>query len=378
MGSLIPASFVSGGTQRPWRDVARTAYRARGRNRSYIGLLCRGGAQLQILVAAHPASSHGGPYVRSDAIAAVGTLDESVALEHGPERFAQPRERDVHGVAVAERMVFPPAPHPEVEILEAHTAGAAARKLLEELQPLRWEGQIGLFGAHTARIEHHREIESPGWLFACVEDPPPFAVLDAEPGGAVEAEPRDPARQRVQRAGHAVVDPDAGARASSQEGLVPELRGRAPPCGPELGRSVLQVTRPLREEGADQVGAKQNGQVAVPLREGSAARDRAAGFARLAKPRPGLAARELRAGELVERSGASVPHFRACGGGVRLREVAGLQRTFRRAQLRICPRRSECGAGRRPIPIVERPCLDPRQRGLPCARESAPAAVDGL
>src|SRR5205807_2638022 len=121
--------------------------------RTYGKNALRAAVQLPVSSRMKSLPPDGHPHARRDAVAAVGTLDESIAREQGAERFTQPRERDVHRVAVAERMVLGSAPHFEVQILEAHSGRPGTRKLLEDLQPLRWERQLGAVRTHPAGVD---------------------------------------------------------------------------------------------------------------------------------------------------------------------------------------------------------------------------------
>src|SRR5438309_2348748 len=285
-------------------DVARTGYLARRPDRSYIVLLRGDRAQLRLGLGGRPASAHGHRHFRSDAIPPVGTLDERVAREHGGERLAQARERDIDRVAVAKRVVLGAAPHVAVQILDAHAGGAGAREVLEDLPLLRRKGQLAVLPAYPTTIELQREIEMRGRLLARVEDPRSSALPGHARRRPVEAQPRDPGCEWPDPSGRTGVDGHAGARAGTPQRLVPELGNGPCPGNAELRRTPLEVARALREEGANQVRANQQREIAVPFRHGGAARDRGDRFAGPAQPGPGLSACELHAGELVERTGA--------------------------------------------------------------------------
>src|SRR5438309_2436526 len=359
-------------------DVARTGYLARRPDRSYIVLLRGDRAQLRLGLGGRPASAHGHRHFRSDAIPPVGTLDERVAREHGSERLAQARERDIDRVAVAKRVVLGAAPHVAVQILDAHAGGAGAREVLEDLPLLGRKGQLAVLPAYATAIELQGEIEMRGRILACVEDPRSSTLLGEARRRPVESQPRDPGCERPDRSGRLGADGHAGAGAGAPERLVPELGNRPRPGSAELCRARLEVARSLCDEGANQVRASQHREIAVPFRHGRATRDRGDRFAGPAQPGPGLAPHELHAGELVERTGAAVPGFRARGGGSGLCQIAALERAFRGAQPRIRMRCPESAAWRRSVPGVERPRLDPRQRQPPGAGKRPPASLRRL
>ena len=279
---------------------------------------------------------------------------------------------------MAKRVVLGAAPHLAVQILDTHAGGAGAREVLEDLPLLGRKGQLAVLPAYATAIELQGEIEMRGRLLACVEDPRSSALPGDARRRPVESQPRDPGCERPDRSGRTGADVHAGAGAGAPERLVPELGNGLRPGSAELRRALLEVARPLRDEGANQVRANQQREIAVPLRHGRAARDRGDRFAGPAQPGPGLAAHELHAGELVERTGAAVPGFRARGGGFGFCQIAALERTFRGAQPRIRMRGPESAAWRRAVPGIERPRLDPRQRRPPGARKRQPASFRRL
>ena len=222
-------------------------------------------------MATHRDSNAGG-----DAVPPVGDLDECVARQHACDRLAQAREGHVDCVPVTERVVLPTAPDIPVQHFESDPIGACAGKLLEQLDALGRERELGIRGTDAPLVEGHRHVEGAGRLLVGVDQPGALALLDEESRRPIEPQARDAARQRLARPRRNCFCRKAGAGAGAQEGSIPQLGVRVLQRSSQLVAAAAEVSRTFGEECAHEVRRNEQRQVGIPLRNRHAAPERRA------------------------------------------------------------------------------------------------------